>query len=580
MKQKIAALAAMVTLCVPVWAQQAPQDTIGMLTRAFHESGQFQGAIRSEIEGEIRTDLAFGLADQAAAIANTTDTQFYVASISKAFTAVLALQQVEAGRLELDASIAPYFPGLKAEIADHVTLRHLLTHTSGVTRDYTEALSGGAERTPSDLIDALNASTLLFEPGSRSDYSNTGYHMIARMLEQATGQTYAQLLEKHITSITGMENTTFGPQENAARGYESDDLLTLQPVPMERANPPSLFGAGGIFSTTGDLSRFMRAVADGVLLTPEMMQLMLGESETENGNGAELMGWSAYQAPDGGRIIAADGAADGYLSLITWLENSPSTRLVMLANDTRMGRRGFGALTTGTLMITFGADVPIEAPLTPVYTFLQTLLADGEDAALAYADALDWSQPTVASAAASQATGAPDGGVGETDYAWAPATADAGAEWLTLGWDAPIRARAVQVQFTQVPGVLTAVDAGMGQIPVERLAISRSLSGDGAPVELYTFETSRSVNELTLHMNTADIAGWPQIDAVGLVDDTGVVHWSETARASSSAFDAGGVAMQDLPGAAILGKLARRLTESGQLEEAQQIRHILPRLNH
>lgn len=572
MRSYLVALAAVVMSCAPFCHSPTPHDRIEELAKAFADAGQFQGAIRGEVSGETSANRAFGLADVAGNVANTTETQFHIASITKAFTAVLTLQQVQKGRLELDAAIAPYFPGLRPEIGERVTLRHLLSHTSGISRDYTEALHGEGPFKATDLVDALNSAELLFEPGTRWDYSNTAYYMLLLILERATGQTYSELLNQQIVRIAGLKNTTMGPGRNVAIGYESSDMITLEPLPMERADQ-NVLGAGGMFSTTRDLSRFMRAVGDGRLLDPKLRDLML--TAVENGDGTDGMGWAMFPIPAGGRIINASGTGSGYMADMAYIEDDPSTNMVWLSNDKRMGRRGFLALANGAESLMVGNNVPIEAPKTPAYTFFRTLLDEGEHAAIAYLGTLDWSDAPVANAAATQATGAPDGGVGETQLAWAPATADAGTEWLSLSWKQKVRARAVHVQFTQIPGVLTALDCGAGFDAITTFPVQKSESDVGAFIEIYSFEDPQEIDKITLQMDTAKVQGWPQIDAVGLIDDRGEVHWADGALSSSSAFDAGDVSLHDLPTPQILDKLMRRLRENDRLAEAERVRAVM-----
>jgi CubicO group peptidase (beta-lactamase class C family) len=579
----IVALAVILTSCAPVVVQDSPNGPVGDLAKAFANSGQFQGTIRADLDGETRTDLALGLANIETGRANTTETQFYIASITKAFTAVLVLQQVQAGTIELDGTIARYFPDLKSEFADQVTIRQMLNHTSGLPRQYTERLSGDGPFSDSQVIDAINASDPLADPGSTWEYSNTAYRMLVMVLEQATGQAYAQLLEENIVRPTGMTNTTVGPGLHAATGYESEDLITLNPVHMDVADR-NYFGAGGLFSTTSDLTQFMLAVSDNTLLNTELRDLMIETVEVENAGGTDAMGWAVRETPRG-RLVEASGASPGYHSYMAWLEDSPSTNLVWLSNDSRKGRWGFMGLARGSAGLLVGRDVPIEAPATPLYSFLQILLDEGEEAAISFAETLDWRNPPVANAAAIQATGVPDGGIGETMWAWAPATADAGAEWLALGWTERVVAQAVHVQFTQIPGVITGMDIGAGEQDIADFMVERSNDGESehhsgtmAPVETYTFGSPIDLDAITLHMNTADVAGWPQIDAVGLVDENGEVHWANTATASTSAFAAGGVALHDLPTRATLGKLALRLDDNDRTEEARRVRAIIPRL--
>jgi len=236
-----------------------PGENMQTLVDAFIASDQFHGTVHVNIAGQTALQQSSGLADISKNRPNTPETQFSIASLTKPFTAILALQLVEAGKLELDEAIAEYFPGVKSEIVGAVTLRHLLTHTSGVTRDYAELLTGDGPFLRADLVKALNLSTLLFEPGTRYEYSNTGYHLVTLVMETVTDQSYDQLLQENICRPAGLIKTMVGPGKNAARGYSSNDLLTLQPAANDSSNSPRNLGAGGLFSTTSDLNKFVRA---------------------------------------------------------------------------------------------------------------------------------------------------------------------------------------------------------------------------------------------------------------------------------------------------------------------------------
>lgn len=569
----LAAPAAAMIFCAPISAQDTANLRIEALIDSYTQSDQFQGNVRTSTTDEGIQELSRGFANMSTRQAHTADSQFYIASITKAFTAVMALQMVDDEILELDAPIAAFFPELDAAIAERATLRQLLNHTSGLPRVYTEALTGDGPFEIADAIAAINSVGLQSEPGQRISYSNTGYRLVAHMLETASGLGYEALLQERIGTLIGLEATSLTPRADVALGYESTDTITLSPVDLPSADDRTLLGAGGLYSTSADLNTFIDALTEDRLLSAPMRELMLSATEAENSNGSDGMGVNIYPIGGGGRVIAMTGASDGYLSAMVWVNGSASQRVTLLGNDTRLGRGGFFPLLIGLLQQVMGSPEFQPAPATPVRTFLDLLQNDGEAAALEYTTSLDWSQAPVANAAASQAIGAPNGGVGETMFAWAPATADAGEEWLSLQWDTPIRARSVHVQFTQIPGALTSleIDAQIG-------SSAQLQAENGAPIVSFALDTLSSIDQLTVHLDTAATAGWPQIDAVGLVDETGDIHWASQADASTSAFRAGDVAMHDLPNRMVLVKLADRLEENGLTERAASVRSLAPRV--
>jgi CubicO group peptidase (beta-lactamase class C family) len=564
--------------CAPILAQNTAFERVETLVDDYANSNQFQGNIRVSIEGEGVLDLSRGFANIEQGRRHDLGSQFYVASITKAFSAVMSLQMVEEGLLELDAPIARYFPEMRPEFGSQISLRQLLNHTSGLSRVYSEALSQSGPYSIDQVVEAVNAVELLGEPGRYLSYSNTGYRLIAHILETVSGQSYEALLRHRISDRVGLTSTSLHPRSDVVEGYVSTDTMTLTAVDSADPEDRSNLGAAGLYSSVEDLNRFVDGFLDGRLLSAEMRDLILTATEAENSGGSEGMGFQFWPISAGGRVIGMSGVSDGYQSAVMWIDGSPDSRITMLNNDSRLGRSGYFPLLVGLLGQVLGNEEVGAAVLTPLHTFLDTLLVDGEGAALAYATTLDWSQAPVANAAASQATGAPNGGVGETMYAWAPATADAGVEWLSLSWNRPVRARAIHVQFTQIPDVVTSVEIGGHNNHPNTLSPRRITAQNGAPVQVYTLAETGMHNAVTLHMNTADVAGWPQIDAVALVDESGAMHWADSADASTSAFRSGGVAMHDLPTSDVLLKLAARLDENNRPLIAERVRALAPQI--
>ena len=576
----LAACAATMAFCAPISAQDTMSERIEAHVDAYANTDQFQGTIRvtaAELNG---FTLSRGLANVDNSQPNTPETQFYIASIAKAFTATMVLQMVDEGLIELDDRIIDHIPELSAEIAADMSVYHLLSHTSGLPRDFTEALSGEGPYDFAEAVGAINSTRLISPPGTRWSYSNTGYRVLAALLERVSGTSYEHLLQTRINAPAELTATSLGPRANAAVGYDSTDTLTLSPVILNAEERPSFLGAAGLFSTSGDLARFITALTDGTLLNAEMLTLMTTAADADTSSRTDGMGVQMHPMGPDARIILASGASGGYLSFAAWFEQEPANQFIALMNDTRIGRRGSFPFFTGIVQRALGSEEPAQAVPTPAHSFLEILLAEGEDAAIVYAATLDWSNPPIANAAASQATGAPNGGVGETMFAWAPATADAGEEWLTLSWAEPIQAHALHIQFTQIPDVLTAVDFGHGPSALATLSQISGQSAGGAPLEVFTLQQASPLQSITLHMNTANVPGWPQIDAVGLEDENGEIHWANGATASTSAFDARGVTMHDLPTRAILDKLALRLEENSRADAAQAVRSVATRMVH
>jgi len=277
---------------------------------------EFSGVVLVRKENAVLFEAATGLGTRRWGVPNTLDTRFDTASITKLFTSVAVLQQVAAGRLDLERSIHDYVDLGGTAIPNDVTLLHLLTHTSGIADIAEESVDdeaggpeGGGEdyaalwaRVPAYTITQTADFLPLFAhkqpvamPGVEAAYSDAGYILAGLALENVTGQAYRQYVYDEIFTRAGMTDAGFYDRRDAAprlaEGWDQDaDGLW-------RANlfaaPPIGSPAEGAQATAGDLVRFAQALRGGELLTPELSgeflipQVELDE-ETSYGFGLEF----------------------------------------------------------------------------------------------------------------------------------------------------------------------------------------------------------------------------------------------------------------------------------------------------
>ncbi|MBL8161409.1 MAG: beta-lactamase family protein, partial [Anaerolineae bacterium] len=175
------------------------------LVQAYVDLERFSGAALVARGGRVLLHKAYGCADPGAQTPNTVETAFRIGSLTKPFTAILVMQVAQAGQLELEDTLALYMPDYPN--AEHITLRHLLSNTSGIP-DYIplpayEALMG--QPTPPERIVALFRDLPpQFEPGTGFGYSNSNWVLLTLILEQVTGRPFAQLLDERIFAPAGM----------------------------------------------------------------------------------------------------------------------------------------------------------------------------------------------------------------------------------------------------------------------------------------------------------------------------------------------------------------------------------------
>ena len=148
-------------------------------------------------KGRVLFAKAYGLANARTAQPVTLNTRFWIGSITKQFTAMAIMMLVEEGRIALDDKVSAYLPKLPLSY-QAVTVRHLLTHTSGIQRDIEKRSQPPFKMEVTrgnDLLEALAASDPAFEPGSDLSYSNPGYVLLGMLIEKLSGQTYRNFFE-------------------------------------------------------------------------------------------------------------------------------------------------------------------------------------------------------------------------------------------------------------------------------------------------------------------------------------------------------------------------------------------------
>ena len=232
------------------------------------------------------------------------DTVFDMASVSKTFTAVAVLQLKEQNKLGLDDTLVKYFP--EYETGKKITVNHLLHMTSGIA-DYCNNpdpfwnISGADEAnqklsdifldkvTDEEFMQALYKAPLDFEPGTKFEYSNTNYHLLAFIIEKVSGEKYCDYVKKNIFDKCGMTKTTsmaVGDMTYVPVGFDELVKYGFTDKDGYPAGPNNYRGDSGIHSCLTDMVKFDRALFAGKLLSKASMEILLKE---ENGYCCGLM---------------------------------------------------------------------------------------------------------------------------------------------------------------------------------------------------------------------------------------------------------------------------------------------------
>jgi CubicO group peptidase (beta-lactamase class C family) len=246
----------------------------------------FSGVVRVEREGGVRLVSAHGLADRAYGIANTVDTQFGLASAAKGITALAVVSLVADGLLELRAPVRPLLGDDLPEIDAGVTVEHLLAHRSGIgdyfdedldldITDYVMPVPVHRLAATEDYLVVLSGHPAKFPPGQAFSYCNSGYVVLALVVERVTGTPFHDVVAERVLTPAGMADTAYHRSDElpgrAARGYLTVEGLRTNVLHL----PVRGSGDGGVYSTAGDLHRLWDAFLGGRIVSPEWVKEMV-----------------------------------------------------------------------------------------------------------------------------------------------------------------------------------------------------------------------------------------------------------------------------------------------------------------
>lgn len=253
----------------------------------------FSGAVLIARNGQPIFKKAYGMSNKSNSTPNNVETKFDLGSMNKMFTAVAIAQLAERGKLSFNDTIGKLLPDYPNKaVADKVTIHHLLTHTSGMGSYFNEKFMANLNnmKTVADYLPLFVNDPLAFEPGTRWQYSNSGFTVLGLIIEKISGQSYYDYVKQHIFKPAGMMNTDSYERDkdipNLAIGYtKAGENGRLDPSAARRPNTPMrpLKGspAGGGYSTLEDLLRFSVALHDHKLLSQKYTEIITtGKVET------------------------------------------------------------------------------------------------------------------------------------------------------------------------------------------------------------------------------------------------------------------------------------------------------------
>tara|TARA_R110001599_G_scaffold84130_1_gene226547 strand:+ start:34238 stop:35920 length:1683 start_codon:yes stop_codon:yes gene_type:complete len=301
----------------------------------------FNGNVLVQTSNSINYEASFGYADLEQEISFQKYTRFDIGSLTKQFTAAAILHLVHVGKINTDDPINDHLGSFANNKWTKVTIHQLLTHTSGIPSIYQteqglDIFFPQEQRIDlKDLIAKFSAGKLISSPGKEFNYSNSGYVLLAAIIENVSGISFEDYLQTKLFDAYGLENTSFLPDSNSALPYFGYLPSNIERAPIYHYSWS--IGAGGVYSTTHDLSTWVEVITGDNFLTPELRETFITNHTKDLGNVGYGYGWQITREG----IVEHDGGTYGFISFLSFDPNTKDHH-VLLTNRSFESINDFG----------------------------------------------------------------------------------------------------------------------------------------------------------------------------------------------------------------------------------------------
>lgn len=326
------------------------ETKIDSLLNSLYNAKKINGNFLLAEKGKVIYKKSFGIANEETKQLLNENSIFEIASVTKQFTAMAIMMLNEKGKLNLDDNISKFIPELA--FYKGITIKHLLNHTSGLP-DYMELFEKILDKskiaTNNDVITifAQKQPKVIFTPNSKHEYCNTGYALLASIIEKASGETYADFLQKAIFKPLRMNNTfvykrRLAPKkiDNYAYGYVYSDSLKKYVLPDDLIETKmvvwldGVVGDGGINSTVNDLLKWDRALYINKLLSKKQMNEMFNATILNDNTQINYgYGWQIENHAEFGKIVYHGGGWPGYATFFARHITDDKTIIILQNHD-------------------------------------------------------------------------------------------------------------------------------------------------------------------------------------------------------------------------------------------------------
>ncbi len=259
----------------------------------------FSGTVLIAKGSKILLNQGYGFTDLKKTVKVKSDTKFYIASITKQFTASAILKLEEQGKLKTTDSIGNFFKDVPPDKAQ-ITIHHLLAHTSGLAQNYTA--DGIINR--DEMTKAVLAEPLKNPIGEKFGYGNDGYSLLAAIVEIVSGESYESFIKQNLLNPAKMKNTGFWGEPNLLIADTKKEISADMKMPNW-----GFRGSGGMYSTAKDLFKWQQALfADKILSKKSREKLLTPNNQTSRGMHA--FGWFISETKSGKQVYWTAGYED------------------------------------------------------------------------------------------------------------------------------------------------------------------------------------------------------------------------------------------------------------------------------
>jgi CubicO group peptidase (beta-lactamase class C family) len=366
---------------------------IDKLVAQYLDCCAFTGTVLVSDHDKVIFEKGYGLANREWNIRNTPDVKFRIGSITKQFTSMLIMQQVAKGTIKLDAHLSDYLPYYRKDTGSKVTIRQLLSHTSGIP-SYTDDPKFFPDVSRNyypvdDFVKNFCSGDLQFEPGTKFHYDNSGFFLLGAVLEHVTGKTYETLLKENILVPLGMKDSGYDHYADIlpkrASGYQQKLSGVVNAPYLDMALP---YAAGSLYSTVEDLYKWDQALYTDKLLPNDLKQKLFAPNLDHYGYGWDIREVPADEPGAGQTVISHGGGINGFNTLEQRYITDHD--LIVIFNNTPGA--SLGDMAKGIRAILYGQE-PVAPKRSLSHDLGQTILQNGVDAAIAKYHELKTTRP-------------------------------------------------------------------------------------------------------------------------------------------------------------------------------------------